>query len=533
MKKNIYRISVLALFICLTGAYANLETGLINGWFFDETSGSTLSDSVGNTDITMVGSGYSWVPGLVRNSFQMTSAGRSNSYSWAELEGQQQFTLSIWYKPDRATNDHWANIISRDNTPTSGERVFFLLGVETGDQYNVAPEGFLSWDFRVFGRTIAVPNSADTSLMLIDQEWNHIVLAYDYTKGAESAETLTLWLNGEKIDGKTGVTEGKYYDFNYPQAGYTYKFAQDRNTSTRQLGGVVDEICTWNRCLTDAEAARLYSNGQARTMSVYGGQPITPTPADLSEELDPTAITTLTWANDMTDVSSITSHDVYLYGVPTIQAILDGDPNVAGAVSPVNVTSASMPVALNTEVNYTYYWQVVTNYVDTSSNSRSIQSPLWSFATLGINDAPVVDLPNMIAASINMVPVGIIPTEVTDTDIVSATWEIVSQPSDEGIVATISSTSTDPSAPTAELVTNMTGNYVVKLTVTDSISQAVFDTMTVKVADDACAAAQLMSTWPGYNYFDINTDCLVNIDDFLLLAQSWLEDLKIAEQVEE
>ena len=96
------------------------------------------------------------------------------------------------------------------------------------------------------------------------------------------------------------------------------------------------------------------------------------------------------------------------------------------------------------------------------------------------------------------------------------------------IDASVTKTSTDPLAPTAAFTTNYPGTYVLKLTATDDTiygAEALFgsDTLEIQVADDACSAAQMSSNWSGFDYYDVDSNCTIDIYDFAAFAATWLD----------
>jgi len=100
------------------------------------------------------------------------------------------------------------------------------------------------------------------------------------------------------------------------------------------------------------------------------------------------------------------------------------------------------------------------------------------------------------------------------------------------INASVTKTNADSYFPTADLTTDTEGSYIVRLTATDSEDQVDSDTVQVTVAADACAAAQLDSaSWNGFNYYDRDEDCDVDLLDFAPFAAEWLEDRSLTGQV--
>lgn len=97
--------------------------------------------------------------------------------------------------------------------------------------------------------------------------------------------------------------------------------------------------------------------------------------------------------------------------------------------------------------------------------------------------------------------------------------------------ASIEDTTTDLSSPTAIFSTTMAGAYTILLTATDSSAQTDSDTVQIMVGTNACEAAQLASAWDGFNYYDRDQDCDVDMVDFTLFAVEWLDDKNLTDQV--
>lgn len=100
-----------------------------------------------------------------------------------------------------------------------------------------------------------------------------------------------------------------------------------------------------------------------------------------------------------------------------------------------------------------------------------------------------------------------------------------------GGIATVTDTTVDLLSPTAILETDWPGAYLVRLSASD-LSWTGSDTMTVRVAADACAAALLDPAWGGFNSYDADEDCDVDLSDFAALAQQWLDDRNAAGQIQ-
>ncbi|MDK1030328.1 MAG: hypothetical protein QGD96_13525, partial [Anaerolineae bacterium] len=66
--------------------------------------------------------------------------------------------------------------------------------------------------------------------------------------------------------------------------------------------------------------------------------------------------------------------------------------------------------------------------------------------------------------------------------------------------------------------------YTIELTAPDAAAQPDYDTLLVQVAADACEAAQLDPNWTGFDDYDINENCIIDLLDFTNFASKWLEE---------
>ena len=99
------------------------------------------------------------------------------------------------------------------------------------------------------------------------------------------------------------------------------------------------------------------------------------------------------------------------------------------------------------------------------------------------------------------------------------------------INASVTATNADLYAPTADFTTDTPGTYEVQLTAIDSEDSEDSDTLLIFVGEDACVAAQNAPDWDGFNYFDIDENCDVDLLDFASFAQEWLESRNLTGQV--
>ena len=116
----------------------------------------------------------------------------------------------------------------------------------------------------------------------------------------------------------------------------------------------------------------------------------------------------------------------------------------------------------------------------------------------------------------------------TDNITLDADWGLKAA----GLInASVTKTNSDLYAPTADFTTDYIGTYEVQLTATDADDQEDSDTVQITVVTDACAAAQLDINWNGFNYYDRDQDCDVDLLDFAPFAAEWLDDRSLTGQI--
>jgi len=167
----------------------------------------------------------------------------------------------------------------------------------------------------------------------------------------------------------------------------------------------------------------------------------------------------------------------------------------------------------------TYYWSV-----DTDFDGNTLPGPYWNFTTVGVE--PEITVYDNVITATGLLP-AIMSATVTDADgdLVSAAFSAT----DPNVTLQNEDVS-NPYAPTVEVLTAQEGIYDVNLTVIDAEANVTVDTAQVSVYDDACEAAQAAPSWAGFNVYDTNHDCKVDLTDFAGFASTWLDDIKLQAQ---
>ncbi|MCP4376999.1 MAG: hypothetical protein GY794_12580 [bacterium] len=125
---------------------------------------------------------------------------------------------------------------------------------------------------------------------------------------------------------------------------------------------------------------------------------------------------------------------------------------------------------------------------------------------------------------------------VTDADdnLVSIDWLWLSDDiiAPAGAVGTITNTTSDLYAPRADFgaPSDPNGGYIIRLTATDGDGNTAQRNATVQVFETACELAATEAGWSGYNYYDRDEDCDVDLNDYAVFAAEWLDDINATDQ---
>lgn len=105
-----------------------------------------------------------------------------------------------------------------------------------------------------------------------------------------------------------------------------------------------------------------------------------------------------------------------------------------------------------------------------------------------------------------------------------------------GATVTVTDATSNPLAPTAAFFADYSGDYTVTLTVTDTDGsmgpQTDTATFVVRVAPDACTGAAVWGG-AGFNVYDADEDCDVDMADFAAFAAQWLSDMSLTGPIAE
>ena len=262
----------------------------------------------------------------------------------------------------------------------------------------------------------------------------------------------------------------------------------------------------WNPIPEDGSIEVGTSEGTTVSVDLEWNTGLAEDPADANELIsDPNVVKFYLYMSADQNVSS----DTELYFVDDI--------SVSGSSNQTTVSSLS--------TDGQYLWRI-DQAVDVGGGTASgtddpntIIGNVWSFETLPTNYAPVVEAGDTVYTWLvdGTVDVQLTPT-ITDEDSYTVLWEEAVD--DPNVVIN------DPTSETTTVTIQTTGVQTLQLTANDG-SLSASDTIEIRVYSNPCSAAKGV---PGYTAYagDLDDDCDVDLDDFIIIAADWLQSNALA-----
>lgn len=256
---------------------SDLSTGLQGYWKLDESTGSTLYDSVGVNHLTNSNAVMGSTDSVIGRSVEFdTSTDYIQDLTISGLDATNNaFSISLWAKFNRLARDTGYNMglirfQSTDgpggNNPTAS---LFMSG--SGESYNYLAGYIVNLDGSTYG-----VETGSSNITFVTNQWYHIVFTYsnDSSRGLIYVNGVNCrgWHNNRIFVNPTLVQPNRYIT-----AGNSYGGARVA------IDGKIDEIGYWNRVLTPAEVSTLFNNGSGLTYPFI--EEPTPDPSDPYEIL--------------------------------------------------------------------------------------------------------------------------------------------------------------------------------------------------------------------------------------------------------
>ena len=226
----------------------------------------------------------------------------------------------------------------------------------------------------------------------------------------------------------------------------------------------------------------------------------------------------ISWTNPEGAVNA----DVYLQE-STTPIVEPYPPWVNGTKIAHNTTAQSLTVP-SIQANRYYYWVVDVNMA-ANPEVNVVPGFVWDFQTLETPPTVNAGADQYLVATASPMTLILNATAADDHGITTYAWTDITNPADKDpatVVTIVSPTTEDTNVTLTNPTGGVTGYYQFTLTVTDTAAQTTADTVAIGVYG-TCAAAAIAD--PNDNYDgtgDFNGDCKVDLYDFDLFADKWL-----------
>lgn len=228
------RVGTVLFFVIIFSnfVYADITTGLIGWWKFDDGSGTSVLDSSGKGSVgDLTGHAPTWTSGLRQGALSFN--GTSQYVDLGNpviLEPTTSLSVSAWvYRTGALVS--FSGIVSCQKN-ASNEGGYILAGIATNSvRFYIDKAGNGNWSF------------AQTDSALPLNQWTHLLGVWD---GA----TVLLYVNGV-LQATTGVAGSIGYAA-VSQNAYIGRYATDN------FPGLIDDVRVYNRALTAQDVYMLY-----------------------------------------------------------------------------------------------------------------------------------------------------------------------------------------------------------------------------------------------------------------------------------
>lgn len=221
----------------------DLLDGLVAYYKFDETSGTALTDEIGDNTATL--DGVINQDGIVGRAVQIVDRTDDITIPFKEgvsLGQSEVFSLSFWLYLDSLQSDlGYAGVIYQQNnssSPYNPHRI--TIGSSTYADRLI---------FQVLNTELDSDVRVRSAGSLSKETWYHIVAVCP-----GDGEYLQLWLNGEDVSSEAWIFSGDIFS-----ADMSGSLGNSYSTANTPAHGRYDEFMLYNKALTESEIKEIYN----------------------------------------------------------------------------------------------------------------------------------------------------------------------------------------------------------------------------------------------------------------------------------
>jgi hypothetical protein len=274
---------MLALLLMPAIAYADITTGLVANWQFEEASGAYIYDSTANANTGYLMGNPTRVAGPISG-----NALKQNGFTdYARIAAAPSLALGVF------SVGMWVNITDLLRTSST----FFAWG-RGGcyDRYRMffIPSGAIQATYQNYvGHNFTSTGTIAAAGTVKIGEWAHYLFVYDGVAADTGAVTLTIYKNGSSV-GTYSNTNG-LDNCGYMEAIGSH-FDPPAPSYQRTFGGYLDDVRVYSRALSSSDALELYNATK-------------PSSSDVTAPTVPTGLTATHVGSDRIDLSWTASTD--------------------------------------------------------------------------------------------------------------------------------------------------------------------------------------------------------------------------------
>ena len=231
-------------------APAQVTSGLVSRWIFDQTYGITAMDSVGGHDGTLVGSAQF-----------VADPQRGNVLNVSGVSGAVQFPLTEDLTPETGTVSIWVNTTGKQNADVVRLNTDMLVRCNLVGTY-------YAYNLRITDKGSAVaiisndnPKTCGRQPQLVVKgpgnqvklnQWNHLVMRWDGT-------SVSLFVNGKLASSaRYSPTPGTGLSFHGNSPLAVAAAIWDFNDGYLEYNGNVSDLRVYSRALADSEITNIF-----------------------------------------------------------------------------------------------------------------------------------------------------------------------------------------------------------------------------------------------------------------------------------
>jgi len=241
---------LVAIFLFVNRSQADITTGLVGYWKFDEGSGTTVADSSGNNNTGTLFNGPIWTTGKIGSALSFDGVDDYVRILDSTSLHLTNFTLSLWYKVNSWPTSYNPRLISKADS--WGTMDWELLHVAWSNSIEML---------------VGEMNGAD---VLANLHYSPTIGAWHQISIIKNGTAYSLYSDGVFIG--TDTSSITWTDSDNITVG------KDASASGYEFPGLIDEVRIYNRALSANEVLDLYNYTGGGTPTPSGMPSPTPSP---------------------------------------------------------------------------------------------------------------------------------------------------------------------------------------------------------------------------------------------------------------